>query len=105
MAKKRIQVYADEETKRRVELAAAKYDVPITEYCLKAIRKQLAEDEVLQQVTIEIPVEPRLTEDLVAQIRELSERIRARRSGEPVDVVGIIEQMREERVDELLGMR
>jgi hypothetical protein len=104
MTKKRIQVYADEETKRRVELAAAKHNVAVTEYCLEAIRKQLAEDDMLQQATVEIPIEPGLMEDLVAEIRELSERIRARRDGEPIDVVAIIEQMRAERDDELLGM-
>jgi hypothetical protein len=33
MEKQRIQVYADPELKRRIELAAAKHNVPVTEYC------------------------------------------------------------------------
>jgi hypothetical protein len=49
MGKKRIQVYADEETKRRVEAAAAKYRMPVTAYCLAAIRQQLADDDMLEE--------------------------------------------------------
>lgn len=62
MTKKRTQVYADEETKRRVDLAAAKHNVPVTEYCLAAIKQQLAEDDVLEREQIEIPSsQPRKT--------------------------------------------
>jgi hypothetical protein len=38
------------ETRRRIELAAAKYNLPVTEYCLNAIRQQLAEDDLLEEV-------------------------------------------------------
>jgi uncharacterized protein (DUF1778 family) len=43
MNKQRIQVYADPETKRRIELAAAKHETSVTEYCLAAIEQQLAD--------------------------------------------------------------
>lgn len=42
MNKQRIQVYADPETRRRIGLAAAKHQMPVTEYCFEAIRQQLA---------------------------------------------------------------
>jgi len=47
MDKKRIQVYAEPEMKRRIELAAAKYNIPVTEYCLSAIQQQRADDASL----------------------------------------------------------
>jgi uncharacterized protein (DUF1778 family) len=104
MTKTRIQVYTDEETKRRIELAAARQDVPITQYCLDAIKQQLAEDDVLERETIEIPVTSSREEDLIADLRALRERIRDRRGGEliPLDIV---EQVRQERDDELIGLR
>ena len=58
MTKQRIQVYADYEVKRRVELAAALYGVPVTEYCLSAIRRQLQEDDLLERAQIQISVKP-----------------------------------------------
>jgi uncharacterized protein (DUF1778 family) len=104
MTKTRIQVYTDEETKRRIELAAARQDVPITEYCLEAIKQQLAEDDMLERETIEIPVTSSREDDLIADLRALRERIRDRRGGEliPLDIV---EQVRQERDDELIGLR
>ena len=104
MAKTRIQVYADEETKRRVELAAARQDVAITQYCLEAIRQQLAEDDMLEQEVIEIPVKPAREEGLIASLRALREKIRARRGGELIKL-DIVEQVREEREHELIGLR
>lgn len=41
MTKKRIQIYVDDETMRRIELAAAKHDMPMTTYGLNAIQQQL----------------------------------------------------------------
>ena len=46
------------ETKRRIELAAAKYDIPVTEYCLSAIQQQLADDDLLEEEHITVPVSP-----------------------------------------------
>ncbi len=100
---KRIQVYADGETKRRIELAAAKHDVPVTSYCLDAIMQQLAEDEVLEQERIEIPVTPALQTvdpELIIHMRTLRERIIARRGGELI-TADVVEQVRVEREEEL----
>jgi uncharacterized protein (DUF1778 family) len=107
MTKKRIQVYTDAETKRRIELAAAKHDIAVTQYCLAAIVQQLAEDDVLERERIEIPVDPTQTEDeaLVADLRALHEEIRTYRDGEPIDVGRELELMREARDHELTGLR
>jgi uncharacterized protein (DUF1778 family) len=104
MTKVRIQVYTDEETKRRIELAAAKQDIAITQYCLEAIRQQLAEDDVLERETIEIPVRPTRDEELIANLCALREEIKARRGGELI-ALDIVEQVREERDYELTGLR
>ena len=103
MDMRRIQVYADAETKRRIELAAAKHNLPITSYCLEAIVQQLSEDEVLEQEQIEIPVKPRIQtvdDQLIAQMQALREKIKARGSGKLIDN-DIVEQVRTERDAEL----
>jgi hypothetical protein len=105
MAKTRIQVYADEETKRRVELAAARQDIAVTQYCLEAIRQQLAEDDMLELETIEIPAVPDGGEDLIPNLRALHQEIKAYRGSKLVDVDQELEQMREERDHELTGLR
>jgi hypothetical protein len=105
MEKQRIQVYADPELKRRIELAAAKHNVPVTEYCLKAIEQQLADEDLLEREEIEIPVTPKKQDDtLISDMRELRERILARRGGKPIDI-DILELVRSERDDELTGLR
>ena len=104
MTKTRIQVYADEETKHRIALAAAKQDVPITQYCLDAIKQQLAEDDMLERETIEIAITPPREDRLIADLRTLRERILDRRGGEPI-LLGILDRVREERDDELTGLR
>jgi hypothetical protein len=105
MAKTRIQVYTDEETKRRVELAASRQDIAITQYCLEAIRQQLAEDDMLERDSIEIPIRPAKEDDLIADLRALHEEIKRYRGGELIDVDRGLEQMREERDHELAGLR
>ena len=103
MEKQRIQVYADPEMKRRIELAAAKYNVAVTEYCLSAIEQQLADDELLEAEQITIPVKPTLHEDWLAGLDELHEKILARRGGRPLEI-DILEQVRAERDDELTDL-
>ena len=49
MSKTRIQVYTDEETKRRIELAAVRQNIAVTEYRLRAIEQRLAEDDMLER--------------------------------------------------------
>ncbi|MBI3942279.1 MAG: hypothetical protein HY326_04635 [Chloroflexi bacterium] len=105
MDKRRIQVYADPETKRRVELAAAKHDMAVTEYCLEAIRQQLLEDDLLEAEQVEIPVRKTKGADLIADLRALRERMLADRHGKPIDVGNILEQVRDEREEEILGLR
>lgn len=97
MTKKRIQVYADPETKRRVELAAARRNVPVTEYCLDAIRQRLDEEGVLEQAKIEIPVEPLDNQELLDKLRVLHQDILASRGGKLIDVDQVIDRVREER--------
>ncbi len=103
MEKQRIQVYADPGMKRRIELAAAKYNVPVTKYCLSAIEQQLADDEMLEEEQITIPVKPTPDEDWLAGLDELQEKILARRGGRPLEI-DILEQVREERDYELTGL-
>lgn len=103
--KQRIQVYADQETKRRIELAAAKRSMAVTEYCLAAIRQQLGEDGVLEESQIEIPLTPDTDNDLIAGLSALHARIRTRRGGSLLDVDQILEQTRVERDSELIGLR
>jgi len=99
--RKRIQVYADTETKRRIELAAAKHDLPVTEYCIEAIRQQLAEEGILEEERIEIQISPAKRKSLVRDLRALQEKIKTRRSGKLIDLDRILEGVREERDYEL----
>lgn len=105
MEKKRIQVYADPELKRRIELAATKHQVAVTEYCLHAITQQLADDELLEAEQITVPVKPPKEADLIADLRALREKILARRGGQPIEIDTILEQVRAERDYELIGLR
>jgi uncharacterized protein (DUF1778 family) len=103
MAMRRIQVYANAEIKRRIELAAAKRSLPVTAYCLEAIVQQLGEDDVLEEEQIEIAVEPdsqRVAIRLLSEMRALRERIQSRRGGELVSL-DIVERVSAERDEEL----
>ncbi len=101
----RIQVYADREMKRRIELAAARQDVPVTQYCLEAIEQRLADEAVLDAERIEIPVKPELDASLLADIQALREKILADRGGRLVELDRIVEDMRDERDGEVAGLR
>ncbi len=106
MEKRRIQVYADPEMKRRVELAAAKHNVPVTEYCFNAIRQQLADDEMLEDAEVKIAVKPaKQTDDSrIAELRALHQEILAERGGKWIDVDAELAAVREERDYELTGL-
>jgi len=104
MAKNRIQVYADDETKRRIELAAFLREVPVTEYCLEAIRRQMAEDDVLERARIEVRFGATEGGEWTNDLRSLRQRILTRRGGHLIDLA-ILDQVRDEEDDELLGMR
>jgi len=103
MGKTRIQVYADPLLKRRIELAAAKRDMPVTEYCLAAIVQRLAEDEVLEAEQVTIDIEHKQADQLIASLHDLHESILARRRGIPIDTDAILEKVRSEREAELLN--
>ena len=109
MHKQRIQVYADPQTKRRIELAAAKYDIPVTEYCLRAIEQQLADDGLLEAEAITIPVTPASAgdvqeDDLIADLRALRAAILAERGGQLLEIDDVIEDLRAERDADLSGL-
>jgi len=91
--------------KRRIELAAARYNVAVTQYCFEAIRQQLAEDNILERDHIEIPVKPTQDEALITELRALQAKIKAERGGKLLDVDQALEQVRTERDHELIGLR
>ena len=101
---KPIEVYPDSETKRRIEVAAAKHDVPVTDYILEAIKQQLIEDEMLEQEQITIPVKPVKTIPLIAELRELQEEIKAQLGGKVLDIDKALDEVRALRSDELFTL-
>lgn len=104
MGKKRIQVYVDDEAKRRIELAAMIREVPVTEYCREAIEQQLAEDDMLDREHVALRVRRPDPGALHADLAALRQRILARRGGRPIDE-DILDAARREREDELLDLR
>lgn len=100
-----IKLYTDPDTKRRIELRAAKYDVAIAEYCLTAIQRQLEEDELLETYRVDIPGTSGLDERFFSSLQELQEKIKVRRRGQPIDIDRIMSKMRDERENEILGLR
>jgi hypothetical protein len=104
MERKRIQVYADREPKRRIELATAQHDVGETDYCLEAIKQQLPEDDFLETETVEIPVKPVRDPRGFVEVRALHEEIKAHRRGKLIGVDQMMDQVREEREHELNGL-
>jgi hypothetical protein len=105
MPNTRIQVYANPELKRRIELAAMRRRVAVTQYCREAVEQQLAEDDILDREQIEIPiVEKKPGSHTTRDLRRLREEVLASRGGRPIDL-DIMMLVREERDDELLGVR
>ena len=102
--KERIQVYADSETKRRIELAAIQNNMPVTEYCLTAIKVQLDEDDLLREAQVTISVLAPQKGDLIDQLRALHQRFHDTPRKEPIDLDAILEQVRAERDDELSSL-
>ena len=99
---RKIEVYADAETKRRIESAAAKRNLPVAGYCLQAIVQQVCEDEALEQEQTPIAATPSkhtLDSDLIAEMRTLRERIHTRRGA--LITADVVEQVRAERDEEL----
>jgi len=101
---KRIQVYADEEVKRRIELAAAKFDLPVTEYCMQAIRQRLRDEDLLEQAQIEIAIKPKKQDNFIERLRTLHASILAYHNSTSIDVDGLLDRVREERDYELTSV-
>jgi hypothetical protein len=105
MDEKCIQLFTDPETEWRIELVAAKRDVAVAEYCLAAIQRQLVEDEQLERYRLDIPGRSGLDEEFFRSLQTLREKIKVRRGGQPIDIYRIMTQMRDERENEILGMK
>ncbi|MCW5848470.1 MAG: hypothetical protein KIT87_00015 [Anaerolineae bacterium] len=101
MLRTRIQVYTDPETKQRIERAAAKRELAVTEYCLAAIEQQLIEDNMLEEAQASVSTTPAIETDLLADLQTLRDKIQARRRGQLIDVAAAVEQAREERDQEI----
>ena len=100
-----IKLLPDTETERRIELVAVKRDVTVAEYCLAAIQRQLAEDEQLERFRLDIPGRSGVDEEFFRSLQALREKTKVRREGQPIDVDRIMTQMRDERDNEILGLR
>lgn len=107
MLKTRIQLYTDPEMKRRIELAAAKYNLPVTQYCFEAVEQRLREDDVLDRKQISISVtQEHPHKKLIQDLRALHQEIAAYRQGQPsLDIEADLDQMHEERECDILGLR
>lgn len=103
--RERIQVYIDPETKRRIVLAATKYNASLTDYCFNAIQERLAEDDVMEHEQIEVPIKHTHDANLIADLCALREKIKIARDGQPLDLDIIFDELHEERERELLGLR
>jgi hypothetical protein len=79
MEKELLAVQVDADLKRRVEEAAAKHKVPVDQYLVDAIEKQLAEDVVAEK-------QKKLDANLLDEMRELREQILADREGSPIEI-------------------
>lgn len=103
MEKEVIEIYADPELKRRVEMAAAKHNLPVADYLLDAIEQKLADEGVVDEKVNGSPTALEKKDDtLLDEMRELRERILARRGGKPIEI-DALELIRSERDDELIG--
>ena len=64
-----------------------------------------SEDEVLEQEQLDFPTPPTKDSNLIADLRALRGQIQAERGGNLLDVDTVLDQMREERMHELTGLR
>ena len=103
VAKKRIQVYAEADIKRRIEVAALKQGIAVTDYCLQAIQERLHEEDMLERSHVEIAVDASADDPLMESIRALRAEILENRKGIPLNP-DILEQIRAERDEELIGL-
>jgi hypothetical protein len=107
MLKTRIQLYVDPKMKRRIELVAAKYNLPVTQYCFEAVEQRFREDDVLDQKQISISVnQERPNKKLIQDLRALHKEMEAYRQGQPLlDIEADLDQIHEKRERDILGLR
>ncbi len=94
----RLEIYLpDEETRRRVKLAAASRDQKISAYCTEAILERLEQDEEQSASNSQKQVE---------ELRAWQQQVRAKLKGKTIpDTAEIIRQLREERARGIPGLR
>lgn len=73
--------------------------MPVTAYCLHALLQQLAEDHILEEEKIEIPVDTRQV-GLVEKIGEGRIQMQKSMQGRPMGAVQMIDNLRNERSHE-----
>ena len=100
-----IRLFIDPESERRLEVVASKRDVAVADYCLAAIKRQLVEDEQLEDCRPSGAGKSEVDEAFFDSLQALREKISKRRNGKLIEVDRVISQMREEREDEIYGLR
>jgi len=100
MAKERIQVYVDAETKKRIELGASRRDTSVTKFCLEAIKTRLDEANILYKEEITVPVD-RTKQQLTVldEITRSREETLQKRDGELMEVDSVIRSLRDEQTE------
>ena len=91
VSRKRIQIYADDETIRRVEVAAQKHNLSVTTYCLTAIQHQL-EEYGIEVSELFKEADQAQFQTVLKEIIELQQRILKRRNGQPVHIDALLEE-------------
>jgi len=94
----RLEVYVpNEETRRRVKLAATASSMKLSEYCLEAILERLEQDE--EQAWSNLG-------DVVENLKAWQERVRTQLGGKIIpDTAEVIRYLREERLHATTGLR
>lgn len=105
MEKQRVHLYTDSETKRRIELAAHRHSLSLTDYCMRAIRRQLVDDGITQSSAAQEEHTARVEDALLDEVRALHQEIRNHRHGAGIGVDEELNQLREERDHDLSGLR
>jgi hypothetical protein len=96
-----IEFPADAELRQRIERAAEMHNVAVAEYVLEALERRLTDDIGPKSKNHSSKEDD---DSLFDDMRDLHERILARRGGKPLDI-DILEMVRSERDDELTNMR
>jgi hypothetical protein len=94
-----IEFPADAELRQRIERAAEMHNMAVAEYVLEALERRLTDDIGPKSGDLISKKDDSLFDDM----RELRDRILARRGGKPLDI-DILEMVRSERDDELTSM-